>query len=109
MSPCEKKVDWRHFNQVHDAISEYGFKSRKPNSDWNELSLIKSCIWWKLKVHATGGPSDHSYVVSTHKLPNKKLCTERVDCFLIDVLLSEIVNKFLASIMLAAMFSSVKS
>lgn len=66
-------------------------------------------MWWKLQVHAIGGPLDHSDGVSTHKLSNKKLCAERVGCFPTDVLLSEIMNKFLTSAISAVMFSSVKS
>ena len=85
------------------------FRSRKPNSDWNELSLIKGCIWQKLQVYAIGGPSDHSDRLSTHKFSYKKVCTERADCFSLFILLPEIVNTFLTSAILAAMFSSAKS
>ena len=46
--------DWRHFLKrilikLHDAISEFGFKSGKLDSNWNELfSKITRCTWWKL-------------------------------------------------------------
>ena len=49
--------DWRHFLKrigdilikLHDAISEFGFTSGKPDSNWNKLfSKITRCTWWKL-------------------------------------------------------------
>ena len=66
----------------------------------NELScFITRCIWWKLQVHATR-PSDHSDWVSINRLSNKKVYTERV--FPPNILLSEIVNEFITSAVLAA-------
>ena len=56
----------------------------------------------KLKVHANSGPSDYSDGVSIHKLSNKKVFIEKVDCFPIYILLFEIVNIFLISAILAA-------
>ena len=47
------------------------------------------------------GPTDHSDWVGIHRLSNKKTYTERAD-----MLLSEIVNKFVISAILAAMISS---
>ena len=41
-----------------------------------------------------------------HRLSNKKAYTERVGCFPINMLLSEIVNKFLTSAILAARITS---
>ena len=74
-----------------------------------ELSfLITRCIWWNLQVH-TIGPLDHSDLVSIHRLSKKKACTEKVDCFPTDILLSEIVNKFITSAILAAMISSANT
>ena len=53
--------------------SEFGFKSGKPRSHWNQWSsLITGCISWKLEVLAIGGPSDHSDGVSIQKLSSKK-------------------------------------
>ena len=70
--------------------------------------IITRFIWWKLQVHAIG-PSDHSDWVSIHRLSNKKAYTERVDCSPTDILLSEIVNKFITSAILAAMISSANT
>ena len=56
-------------------------------------------------VHAIR-PSDHSDWVSIHRLSNRKVYTEGVDCSPTDILLSEIVNKFITSTVLAAMISS---
>ena len=59
--------------KLHDAISEFGFKCGKHDSDWNNLlSIITRC-----KI---GGPSDHSDGVCTCKLSNKNVYTERVHC-----------------------------
>ena len=56
-----------------------------------------------------GGPSDHSDWVSTQKLSNKKVYTERVDWSSTDILLSEIKSKYITSAMLIPMISSAKS
>ena len=77
-------------------------------TDMNYHLLITRCIWWKLQVHAIG-PSDHSDWVSIHRLSNKKAYTERVDCSPTDILLSEIVNKFITLAILAAMISSANT
>ena len=61
-----------------------------------------------MQVHAIG-PSDHSDWGSRHILSNKKAYTERVDCSPADILLSEIVNKFITSAILAAMISSANT
>ena len=86
--------------KLHDAMSvrfRTRFRSGTPNTDWNELaSLITRCIWWKLQVQAIG-PSDYSDWVSIHRLSNSKAYTQRVDCSLTYILLSEIVIKFVTS------------
>ena len=43
-----------------------------------------------------GGPSDQGDEVNTHKLSHEKVYTERVDFSPTDILLSEILNKFIA-------------
>ena len=75
---------WGHFLKrigdilikLHDTISEFWLRSGKLDSDWNKL------IFQNHKVHLMkiGGPLDHSDGVSTHKLSNKKVYTERVYC-----------------------------
>ena len=52
--------------------------------------------------------SNHSDWGSIHRLSNKKTCTERVDCFPANVLLSKIANKFITSTILAVMISSAE-
>ena len=47
--------------------------------------------------------------VSIRRLSNKKAYIERVDCSPTDILLSEIVNKFITSAILAAMISSANT
>ena len=59
-----------------------------------------------MQVYAIGRPSDHGDEVNTHKLSHKKVSTERVNFSPRDILLSEIVNKFITSAILAAMISS---
>ena len=66
------------------------------------MKIASSCNW-------TIGPSDHSDWVSIHRLSNKKAYTERVDCSPTDILLSEIVNKLIASAILAVMISSANT
>ena len=56
----------------------------------------------KILIHGIG-PSDHSDWVSINRLLNKKDYTDRVRPT--DILLSEIVNKFITSTTLAAMIS----
>lgn len=55
-----------------------------------------------------GGPSDDGDWVGTHKLPNKNVSTERINCFPTDILLSEIKSKFITLAMLGAMVPSAK-
>ena len=54
------------------------------------------------------GASDHSDEVSTHKLSNKKVYTERNDCSP-TYILGEIKSNFITWPVLAPMISSVKS
>ena len=61
-----------------------------------------------MQVHAIG-LSDHNNWVSIHRLSNKKAYTERVDYFPRDSMLSEIVNRFITSAILAAMISSAET
>ena len=60
-----------------------------------------------MQVHAIGS-SNYSDWVSIHRLSNKKAYTARFDCFLTDILLSEIMNKFVTSAILAVIISSVE-
>ena len=54
------------------------------------------------------GASDHSDAVSTHKLSNKKVYTERVDCSP-TYILEQKKSNFITWAMLAPMIYSVKS
>ena len=70
-----------------------------------ELNKIKAL---GVDVHAFG-PSDHSDWVSINRLSNKKAYTERVECSHTYIMLSEIVNKFITSAILAAIISSANT
>ena len=61
-----------------------------------------------MKIVPAIGPTDHSDWVGIHRLSNKKTYTERADCSPTYMLLSEIVNKFAISAILASMISSAK-
>ena len=65
------------------------------------MKIANSCV----------GPSDHSDWVSIHKLSNylSKPYTEIADCSPTYILLSEIVNKFITSVILAAVISSAET
>ena len=39
--------NWRHFSQVQWCHQNFGFRFKKPNSNWYNCStLITGCIWW---------------------------------------------------------------
>ena len=61
-----------------------------------------------MQDHAIG-PSDHSDWVNINRLSNKKAYLERGYCFATDILLSEIVNKFITSAILADVISSANA
>ena len=94
----------RNFEKISDTVCTCNH-----NPHWNELSSVTRCIWWKVQVDAIE-PSDHNDWVSIHnRFSNKKAYTERVDCSPVYIFLSEIVNKFLTSAILAAMIYSTNT
>ena len=72
-------------------------------------SLITRFIWWKLQVHAIE-PSDDSdwvwvYIDSQIRRPTQK----KFNVSHTDIFLSEIVKKFITSVIFAAMISSANT